>query len=170
MSLVVEYQARWPGDFLKIRDYLLSGLTTYESIEHIGSTSIPGMVAKPIIDLVIVVPKGGMSQAIGELARLEYRHQGDLGVSGREAFDYLPADIELPKHHLYACYPTNPQLAGSVAFREFLRTNREWRARLSRLKAELDVRHDSDRTKYMAGKKQLVDEIIEIAKKEYPGS
>lgn len=167
MRLVTEYQNRWPGDFLRIRDYILSGILTHESIEHIGSTSIPGMVAKPIIDIVIVVPEGKMNRVVEELARLEYRHQGDLGVPGREAFDYLPPRIDLPKHHLYACYPGNPQLPGSIAFRNFLRENTEWRERLSKLKIELDLSHDSDRKKYMEGKKKMVDEIIEIAKRRF---
>ena len=165
MSLVVEYQRRWPVDFLKIQDYILSSLRTYESIEHIGSTSIPGMVAKPIIDIMIVVPEGDMSQVIKELAHLEYRHQGDLGVIGREAFDYLPSHIDLPKHHLYACYPDNQQLSGTRAFREFLRGNEEWREKLSRLKLELDEKFASNRKSYMDGKKELVEEIIGIAKK-----
>jgi len=164
VSLVTAYQRRWPGDFIRIRDYVLTQVSTYESIEHIGSTSIPGMVAKPIIDIVMVVPDGEMNRTIEELARLEYRHQGDLGVPGREAFDYLPPHIDLPKHHLYACYPSNPQIVGSLAFREFLRENRDWKERLSDLKTELDLKHGSDRKKYMEGKRELVEEIIRIAK------
>ena len=58
MSLVVEYRRSWTDDYCKIRDYVLSGVTTYRSIEHFGSTSIPGMVAKPIIDIMMVIPKG----------------------------------------------------------------------------------------------------------------
>jgi GrpB-like predicted nucleotidyltransferase (UPF0157 family) len=167
MSLVTEYQDRWPDDFIRIRNYILSAVSTYETIEHIGSTSIPGMVAKSIIDLIIIVPEGKMNRVIEELAQLEYRHQGDLGIIGREAFDYLPAHLNLPTHHLYACYRNQPQLTGSLAFRDFLRGNKEWRERLSRLKTELDQQHNSDRKKYMAGKKKLVEEIIEIAKKKY---
>ena len=163
MSLISKYQHNWPDDFLKIRSYLLTKLKTFETIEHMGSTSIPGMVAKPIIDLTIIVPEGAMSQTISELALLEYSHQGDLGIIGREAFDYLPPHIDLPCHHLYACYPSNPLIAGTLAFREFLRENDEWCIRLSHLKLELDKRHDSDRQKYMAGKKSMVEEIIKIA-------
>ena len=168
MSLVTEYQNRWPDDFRRIREYLLSGVRTYESIEHFGSTSIPRMVAKPIIDIMMGVPEGKMEQAIAELGDLEYRHQGDLGIRGREAYDYLPRHIELPRHHLYTCYPDHPHLHGLRAFREFLKENREWRERLSNLKLELDECFDSDRQKYMGGKKAMVEEIIELAKKGFP--
>ena len=169
MSLVTEYQSRWPDDYRRVRDYILTGLRTFESIEHFGGTSIPGMVAKPIIDIMIVVPRGEMGQAIAELGELEYRHQGDLGIRGREAYDYLPRHIDLPRHHLYTCYPDHPHLHGLRAFREFLKENREWRERLSNLKLELDERFDSDRQKYMDGKKALVEKIIGMAKKEFPG-
>jgi GrpB-like predicted nucleotidyltransferase (UPF0157 family) len=163
MALVTEYQDRWPEDFRKITRYVLSQLRTYELIEHIGSTSIPGMVAKPIIDLVIVVPNGKMPCTLEELAGLEYRHQGDLGINGREAFDYLPSRIDLPKHHLYACYSNHPQLTGSLAFRNFLRSSGKWREKLSELKRRLDIESGSNRQMYMAGKRKLVEEIIEIA-------
>lgn len=168
MSLLVAYQNSWPDDFKRIRDYLLTKVNTHVGIEHIGSTSIPGMVAKPIIDLIIIVPPGAMSQTIAELAELEYRHQGDLGIPGRECFDYLPSHIELPCHHLYACYPDQPQVAGSLAFRDFMRANEEWREQLSNLKSELDRQHNSNRQLYMTGKKQLVEKIIGIAKEVCP--
>ncbi len=167
MSLVVEYQNRWPDDYCKIRDYVLSGVTAYGSIEHFGSTSIPGMVAKPIIDIMMVIPKGKREQAIRELGRLEYRHQGDLGIVGRECYDYLPPHIDLPKHHLYTCYPDYHQLHGLRAFRAFLKEHGEWRERLSNLKLDLDERFDSDRRKYMDGKAALVEEILALAKKEF---
>lgn len=168
MSLVVTYQSNWPEDFRRIRDYLLTRLQTYERIEHFGSTSIPGMVAKPIIDLMIIVPDGAMERTISELAELEYRHQGDLGIPGRECFDYLPPHIDLPRHHLYALYPDQPQIARSLAFRDYLREYPAWRERLSALKLDLDRRHHSDRRLYMAGKKPLVEEIIARAKQHYP--
>lgn len=170
MPLVTEYKDNWPEDYLKVQSYILSELKTYESIEHFGSTSIRGMVAKPIIDVMIVVPQGKMRQVISELAKLEYRHIGDLGITGREAYDYLPEHINLPIHHMYTCYPDHYQLHGLRAFREFLKENEKWRKKLSALKLDLDQRFNSDRQKYMDGKKALVEEIIERAKRKYPSS
>ena len=168
MSLVTQYQSSWPDDFIKIRNYLETGITLYQSIEHTGSTSIPGMVAKPIIDMIIVVQPGKMTAMIEELSRLGYDHQGDLGCKGREAFDYLPQDIQLPTHHLYACYPDSVQLRGHLAFRVFMRENSEWREKLSALKLECDKKYDSNRQQYMDGKKELVEHIIKLARNKYP--
>lgn len=163
MSLVTPYNPSWPEDYIRVRNYIFSGVNTYASIEHFGSTSIPGM-AKPVIDIMMVVPFGKMHQAIEELAILEYRYQGDLGISGRVAFDYLPPHIDLPVHHFYACYPDHDQLEGHRAFRDFLTVNHEWREKLSALKLELDRKYNSNRQKYMNGKNAMVEEIIGLAK------
>ena len=168
MSLVTQYQFSWPDDFVKIRNYLETGITHYQSIEHTGSTSVPGMVAKPIIDIIIVVQPGKMNAMIKELSRLGYWNQGDLGCKGREAFDYLPAHIGLPTHHLYTCYPNANQLLGHVAFRMFMRENPEWREKLSALKLECDKKYDSNRQQYMDGKKEMVEHIIKLAREKHP--
>ncbi len=168
MSLVTQYQSSWPNDFVKIRNYLDTGITYYHSIEHTGSTSVPGMVAKPIIDIIIVVQLGKMSDMIEELSRLGYSHQGDLGIPGREAFDYLPAHLQLPTHHLYTCYPDANQLLGHVAFRLFMRESPEWREKLSALKLECDKKFDSNRQQYMDGKREMVEHIIKLAREKHP--
>lgn len=168
MSLVTQYQSSWPNDFIKIRKYLETGITYYQSIEHTGSTSVPGMVTKPIIDIIIVVQPGKMSAMINELSQLGYQHQGDLGIPGREAFDYLPAEIQLPTHHLYTCYPDAKQLLGHLAFRLFMRESSEWREKLSTLKLECDKKYNSNRQQYMDGKKEMVEHIIKLAREKHP--
>ena len=127
------------------------------------------MVAKPVIDIIIVAQAGKMAPLIQELATLEYRHQGDQGVPGREAFDYLPPHIQLPRHHLYACDPDQPQLKGSLAFRDFLRNHAAFRRQLSDLKLNLDRKHNSNRQMYMDGKRELVEHIIQVALKDQAG-
>jgi GrpB-like predicted nucleotidyltransferase (UPF0157 family) len=162
MTLVLPYQTVWPQDFKAIRAYINTGITAYLAVEHIGSTSIPEMTAKPIIDIIIVAKPGCMADLIAQLATLHYRHQGNLGIAGREAFDYLPPHIPLPKHHLYASYPDAAQLMRSIAFRDFLTVNAGYRAQLSELKSRLDAENHSDRTKYMEGKRELVEQIIAL--------
>jgi GrpB-like predicted nucleotidyltransferase (UPF0157 family) len=61
------------------------------AIEHIGSTSVPGLAAKPIIDLdVLLTSAAYLPDTIRRLAALGYEHQGDLGIAGREAFSNSP--------------------------------------------------------------------------------
>src|SRR5262245_8084049 len=100
--VVVDYDRAWPEMFAALRAWLWPVVGDLaSSIEHIGSTSVPGLAAKPIIDFDIVVPSAERVPAVIErLAGLGYRHRGDLGVPGREAF-YRPRSTLA--HQLYVC-------------------------------------------------------------------
>jgi len=86
--VVVSYDPEWPAIFKALRDVYrraLGDLAT--AIEHVGSTAVPGLDAKPIIDIDVVIPsRSRLPEVIARLMALGYGHQGDLGVSGREAF------------------------------------------------------------------------------------
>ena|SRR5882724_4051129 len=84
--IVVEYDPAWPATFddLRARVWTVVGDLAL-AIEHIGSTSVPGLAAKPIIDMTVVLPAADdVPQAIERLATLGYVHRGDLGIEGRE--------------------------------------------------------------------------------------
>ena len=86
------------------------------SIEHVGSTSIPGMKAKPIIDIDVVVQDEAQFLSVKEdLEKIGYIHKGDLGISGREVFDEDNVSIKIA-HHLYVCKKDNPELLRHIAF------------------------------------------------------
>ena len=140
IALVQPYNADWPSWFEQIKSYLEPGLSGFAcTIEHVGSTAVPGMVAKPIIDLDIVIPPSSFPEVKQALEVLGYVHQGDLGIPGREAFDLLNdrAGARLPEHHLYVCEEGVHQLRKHLAFRDFMRKHPEWRERLSQLKRDL---------------------------------
>ena len=104
-SLVIKaYDPQWPILFEELRvkfSELLGNMVS--AIEHVGSTSIPGLAAKPVIDLdVLLVSAAYWPESIRRLATLGYEHQGDLGIVGREAFRTPPT---LFAHHLYVCLP-----------------------------------------------------------------
>src|SRR5271168_241502 len=100
--IVVDYDLQWAEVFAELRSTLaaaLGGLAV--AIEHVGSTAVPGLPAKPIIDIDVVVPSPAkVPEAIARLATIGYVHQGDLGIAGREAFASPP---NTPAHHLYVC-------------------------------------------------------------------
>src|SRR5512145_273306 len=100
--VIVDYDPSWPDVFEDLRARLLRALgDLVMAIEHVGSTAVPGLAAKPIIDIDVVIPSvSDLPAAIQRLAEIGYAHRGDLGVPGREAFSQ-PAD--LPRHHLYVC-------------------------------------------------------------------
>ena len=82
------------------------------AIEHIGSTSVPGLAAKPIIDLdVLLASAAYLPETIRRLATLGYEHEGDLGIAGREAFRTPPS---LFAHHLYVCLPNYEEFRNTV--------------------------------------------------------
>ncbi len=164
--LVREYDPEWPKWFKIIRAHLepaLSGLPC--RIEHVGSTSIPGMTAKPIIDLVIIVERSLFLSVRDRLAAIGYRHEGDGGIQDREAFDLNGErkEIGLPPHHLYVCIVGADALQEHLAFRDFMRQHPEWIARLSDHKRALCAQYDNDRQAYMLGKAEMVKLITDLA-------
>ena len=88
VTLVEKYNAEWPRWFSNITAFLGEKVSqACDRIEHVGSTSIPGMVAKPIIDLIIVIKPECFSEMKAILEGLGYCYMGDKGIREREVFD-----------------------------------------------------------------------------------
>jgi GrpB-like predicted nucleotidyltransferase (UPF0157 family) len=95
--VIKAYHPQWPILFeelqVKFSD-LLGNMVS--AIEHVGSTSVPGLAAKPIIDLdVLLASAAYLPETIRRLATLGYEHEGDLGIAGREAFQTPPALLHI---------------------------------------------------------------------------
>lgn len=166
ITLVSTYDERWPDQFRLIASRLETALAgLYSCIEHVGSTAIPGMVAKPIIDLVVVIGPEKLPAVMAALETLGFRHEGDRGIHGREAFRPTEGSeaAGFPRHHLYVCPEGNRSLMEQVAFRDYLRNEPLQVRRLSEHKRALCVRHDNDKTLYIKGKSAMVREIIRMA-------
>ncbi len=85
--VMVEYDPEWPARFEKLRERIAAVLGPMAlQIEHVGSTSVPSMCAKPIIDLDVVVRREDVPAAISAVEALGYRHEGNLGLSGARRF------------------------------------------------------------------------------------
>lgn len=157
---VVDYDPRWPLWFAEIRE----GVTPYlaevpHGCEHVGSTAVPGLAAKPIIDVDIVVPSAELVPlVIGRLAEAGYRHEGDQGIDGREAFALPPDAVHY--HHLYVVVDGNKAHLDHVVLRDHLRADAADRERYATRKRELAHLLTTDRTAYVDGKGALVEELI----------
>jgi GrpB-like predicted nucleotidyltransferase (UPF0157 family) len=170
--LIEEYDPDWPKEFEKIAAVLadaLLGIT--HRLEHVGSTSIPGLAAKPIIDIDIVYKKASDFLEIGKrLFRIGYLHNGDQGIADREVFkridDYRKHCIlDKIKHHLYACPAESSALKRHLLFRDFLRENEWARKEYFWLKMNLAVRADNDRKLYASMKEaEARDFVLRIVK------
>src|SRR6266567_3849769 len=91
--VIVESDPMWPGEFERLRTRAADAVGEVAvAIEHVGSTAVPGLAAKPVIDLVVVVEPQDLQTAIERLVAIGYVHQGNLGVEGREAFG-VPEEI-----------------------------------------------------------------------------
>jgi GrpB-like predicted nucleotidyltransferase (UPF0157 family) len=164
MDYLSEYDPDWPDWFQRIKNSLWPQLTNCLRIEHVGSTSIAGMAAKPIIDIDLVVPNGAMPAAIASIVRAGYASQGDLGVTGREAFQpVLDVTQSLPPHHLYACEESALELMKHMSFREYLIAHPSEASRLTDLKRNLAFEQRVSRSEYIAAKSPLVEAISEEA-------
>ena len=116
--VVCPYDEGWKQDFEDIRAELAAALAGREvSIEHVGSTSVEGLSAKPVIDIDIVIrDKDAFDGVKAALESIGYVHEGDLGIPGREAFKYSDKE-HLRKHHLYVCTADAAELKRHLAFR-----------------------------------------------------
>ena len=122
--IVLPYDASWKTAFNDIRRELEAALGDLAvGIEHVGSTSVEGLSAKPIIDIDVVIRDYSVFDAVvRKLASAGYIHEGDLGIQGREAFKYTHKP-HLQKHHLYVCPQDSAELRRHITFRDFLRSN-----------------------------------------------
>ena len=127
-------------------------------IEHVGSTSVEGMSAKPIIDLDIVIENDKFEIIKRLLNDKGYKHEGDLGIEGREAFSYSGKE-ELMTHHLYVCPKDSKELFKHITFRNFLKDNPALAAEYSKVKEQAAVLYPDDIDKYMEFKSEIIEKI-----------
>lgn len=159
---VVEYDPGWPETFERLRDAVWPAVREHAlSIEHVGSTSVPGLAAKPVIDMTIVVrDAASVPHVIACLANIGYTHRGDLGVAGREAFR---APAALPRHHLYACVEGDRSLMNHLAVRDALRGDSERAQAYGDLKRRLATQFPDDMDAYLEGKTEFILRMLDEA-------
>jgi GrpB-like predicted nucleotidyltransferase (UPF0157 family) len=157
--VIEDYDPEWPALFAKLRAPVGAALgDLVVAIEHVGSTAVPKLAAKPIIDMDVVISSlRDLSQAIQRMATIGYVHEGDFGVADREAFE---APRGSPAHHLYICSAQSPELRRHLAFRDFLRTHPDDVRAYADLKRALAVRFGNDRVGYALAKSDFVNEIL----------
>jgi GrpB-like predicted nucleotidyltransferase (UPF0157 family) len=157
--VIIDYDPSWPATFQQLRDQLAAALGALAvAIEHVGSTAVPGLAAKPIIDLdVVIADRTDLPAVIQRLRPLGYHHEGDLGVPGREAFTTPPGATA---HHLYVCAVGTPALDRHLAFRDALRADAAMADAYGDLKRTLAARLSHDRVAYTEAKSAFVERVL----------
>jgi GrpB-like predicted nucleotidyltransferase (UPF0157 family) len=160
---VEKYNSEWASWFEQLRSFFESKLDPHVLwIEHVGSTSIPGIIAKPIIDFDIVIRISDFEEIKSKLEAIGYTHQGDQGIPEREAFALQNLELKerLPPHHLYVCDINSKELHRHIAFRDYLCEHPEDAKKYSEIKVCLIKEQSFDRELYIECKDHLVQEIL----------
>jgi len=159
-SITIEdYNPEWPRHFAEITAPIRSALDgMVVAIEHVGSTAVPGLAAKPVIDIDVVLKNAGdLPDVVNRLHPLGYRYRGDLGIAGREAFS---GPEDLFPHHLYVCLTDGGEYRRHIAFRDYLRAHPDAMSEYAALKRELAVSCGDDRAEYSRAKSHFVMDIL----------
>jgi GrpB-like predicted nucleotidyltransferase (UPF0157 family) len=152
--VIAEYDPAWRDEFERLRTRAADAVGDVTiAIEHVGSTAVRGLAAKPVIDLVVVVKPQDLQTAVERLVAIGYVHKGNLGVEGREAFGVPKGER---RHHLYVSVTDSEELRAQLAFRDRLRANPPLRSEYEALKRELAMRFRDDRKGYTDAKSEFV--------------
>ncbi len=162
--VIADYDPAWPARYGALRARITPALGELAAaIEHVGSTSVPGLAAKPTIDLVVRLRAAAdLPAAIERLARLGYEHEGDFGIAGREAFA-TPPGYTTHDHHLYVCLPDWRGYDDEIAFRDYLRSHRRTMLAYAGLKRALALEHGGTARPTPNAKTEFVASVLRKA-------
>ena len=157
---IVEYDPCWKTRFNEFKDVLWPVVVDYSiGFEHVGSTAVEGLAAKPIIDIDIVVSSmNALLKVIERLVPLGYVHQGELGIQGRHAFFQQENESKL---HLYVCLEGSLGLRNHLALRDYLRAHPSAVKEYSNLKKQLAQQYPNNIDCYVEGKTSFIAAILE---------
>lgn len=162
---VVDYDPRWPAKFSELSGRIGDLLSPWlhRPVEHVGSTAVPGLSAKPIIDVAAAVTSFTEARdALSVLERQGWAHWADdPNRSWRLWFLYPRPDART--HHLYLIQHDDPHLRELIAFRDRLRTDDTIRRKYDHLKTTLAQRYSDDRSAYTAAKTEFVTEVLAMS-------
>lgn len=158
--IVVPYDEAWKADFEAIKREIESAVgDLIIGIEHVGSTSVEGLSAKPCIDMDIVIKDYSVFEEVTrKLETIGYFHQGDFGIKEREAFGFTDKP-HLKNHHLYVCPQHSEELRRHITFRDFLRNHPEAVRQYSEVKEKAAQLFPEDIDQYMQYKAPCIEEL-----------
>jgi len=166
--LIKKYTADWITNFTHLKNEIEKGLSglAYQ-IEHVGSTSVPNLDAKDIIDMDIIYEHESEFEKIkAGLLKIGYYHNGNQGIEQREVFKrngaFKNEVLDTITHHLYVCPTNGKALERHVLSRNYLRKNEWARLKYQKMKYELAEKADQNKTIYVELKERYVNEFIDF--------
>ncbi len=159
--IVVDYNPAWPRAFEIAKAQILKAVGPHvQTVEHVGSTSVVGLPAKPIIDILVGVHDWEEARAtIAPLERVGWEFRGQRGIPRRHYFV-----IRLPDgsrtHHLHMLELTSPHYTDMLAFRDYLRANPITTTEYANLKRTLALCPESQRGAYQQAKAPFIQRVL----------
>lgn len=156
---VVAHDPQWSEQFEQEAEELTAIFgQEIVAVHHIGSTAIPGILAKPIIDVLVEVQDIERIDTFNqEMIERGYLPKGEFGIAGRRFF--IKGAEESRSHHIHVFQTGDPEFERHLAFRDYLRVHPEEAQAYSRLKQALARRFPHDINGYTAGKDDFIKEI-----------
>ena len=166
---IVAYDPAWPAEFEHERALIARALgDRMLGIEHVGSTAVAGLGAKPIIDIMIAVSNLAEGEkCVRPLEALGYVYRGDGGIPGRL---YFSKPTTRPRtHHLHMVEHGSDFWQRHILFRDYLRKHPEEAGRYYRLKVRLAAQFRDDRVGYTEAKTKFIESALARARGTEPG-
>ena len=168
--ILAPYNPEWASEFAAVREVYASSLGRLVlRVEHVGSTAVPNLRAKPILDIDLVMRGYDVfPDVVARLRRLGYTHNGNQGIREREVFKPLDngAPCTFPprhwmSHHLYVCPVHSLELSRHLIFRDALRAHDDLRQEYEKRKLDIAGRSGGDRKVYAQIKEIACRDFIE---------
>ena len=170
MAFLSPHDPNWTSEFNELRTIFMQALGHLVlRVEHVGSTAIPDLLAKPILDIDIVIEDYSVfPQVVSTLKALGYEHRGNQGIFEREVFKptIAAAPLTTPRktwmpHHLYVCSASARELRRHICFRDTLLSRSDLRREYEAMKISIAKRAMGDRRRYAELKERECREFVE---------
>lgn len=168
---LMSYSPSWRDEFRREAEVILAVTPDAVAVQHIGSTAIVGLDAKPIIDLLVGIPQDGNTLAMTrrEAVISHFQHIGYTyslqGSTDRRIF-FFRGDAQIKTHHLHVVAMESQEWTNLLLFRDYLRYHQDARDAYARLKKQLAQQFSNDREAYTAAKSVFIEAVLDQAGRE----
>jgi GrpB-like predicted nucleotidyltransferase (UPF0157 family) len=154
---VIDHDRSWGELFQRERERLREALGPLAAaVEHVGSTAVPGLAAKPVLDILVgAAPFPLPDEGLAALAALGYEYRGDNGVPGRQFFRTNPRT-----RHLHVVELGGEEWQRLILFRDYCRAHPSVAREYEALKRRLAIDHPHERGRYTEGKAAFIEAVL----------
>jgi len=158
--ILVSYNEEWKTEFNRVKFVLMQILDVKgEDIQHVGSTAIQSIVAKPILDIAIEV-ENFSSLNIDGMRELGYDYRHEAGVPGRQLF-VLRGIEERSIHHIHCFERSGNGFQEQLFFRDYLINHPDMAQQYNEMKITLALKYPNDRSQYTVGKDEFIQYVLD---------